>query len=66
MTIKATQRNADWGLARLSSTKPGATTYVYDESAGEGTCAYIVDTGIDIKHPVCRCCIALKPGRASC
>ncbi|KAK8877080.1 Cuticle-degrading protease [Apiospora arundinis] len=51
MTIKATQRNADWGLARLSSKKAGSTTYTYDDSAGEGTCAYIVDTGIDIKHP---------------
>ncbi|KAK1659928.1 subtilase [Colletotrichum godetiae] len=51
VTIKATQRSAPWGLARLSSTQPGSTTYSYDESAGEGTCAYIVDTGIDISHP---------------
>ncbi|KAF4784063.1 subtilase [Colletotrichum scovillei] len=51
VTIKATQRSAPWGLARLSSTAPGSTTYSYDESAGEGTCAYIVDTGIDIEHP---------------
>ncbi|KAK7946143.1 peptidase S8/S53 domain-containing protein [Apiospora aurea] len=51
MTIKATQRNADWGLARMSSKKAGSTTYTYDDSAGEGTCAYIVDTGIDIEHP---------------
>ncbi|KDN67528.1 putative subtilase [Colletotrichum sublineola] len=51
VTIKATQRNAPWGLARLSSEEPGSTTYSYDESAGEGTCAYIVDTGIDIEHP---------------
>ncbi|ORY58386.1 subtilase [Pseudomassariella vexata] len=50
MTIKATQQNADWGLARLSSAKPGGTTYTYDESAGEGTCAYVVDTGIDTTH----------------
>ncbi|GKT64971.1 serine protease precursor [Colletotrichum tofieldiae] len=51
VTIKATQRNAPWGLARLSSAQPGSTTYSYDESAGEGTCAYIVDTGIDVEHP---------------
>ncbi|KAI0127602.1 subtilase [Xylariales sp. AK1849] len=51
MTIKATQKNADWGLARLSNSQPGSTTYTYDASAGEGTCAYIVDTGIDITHP---------------
>ncbi|KAK6063882.1 serine protease precursor [Seiridium cupressi] len=51
VTIKATQKNADWGLARLSSKTPGSTTYTYDDSAGSGTCAYIVDTGIDITHP---------------
>ncbi|RYP33240.1 hypothetical protein DL767_004852 [Monosporascus sp. MG133] len=46
-----TQENATWGLARLSSTEPGSSTYTYDESAGEGTCAYVVDTGIDVDHP---------------
>ncbi|KAK1999100.1 subtilase [Colletotrichum falcatum] len=51
VTIKATQRNAPWGLARISSDEPGSTTYSYDASAGEGTCAYIVDTGIDVEHP---------------
>lgn len=52
VTIKTTQTNAPWGLARLSSAQPGGTTYSYDASAGEGTCAYIVDTGIDVDHPV--------------
>ncbi|KAI8952899.1 subtilisin-like protease PR1K [Xylaria longipes] len=47
----ATQTGADWGLARLSNTSPSSSTYTYDESAGEGVCAYIVDTGIDITHP---------------
>ncbi|KAJ3558061.1 hypothetical protein NPX13_g9799 [Xylaria arbuscula] len=47
----ATQENADWGLARLSSTSAGSSTYNYDDSAGEGVCAYVVDTGIDIDHP---------------
>ncbi|KAK2752711.1 serine protease precursor [Colletotrichum kahawae] len=51
MTISATQTNAPWGLARLSSSSPGGTTYSYDDSAGEGTCAYIIDTGIDVEHP---------------
>ncbi|KAJ6440120.1 serine protease precursor protein [Purpureocillium lavendulum] len=51
VTISATQENADWGLARLSSQKPGGTTYTYDDSAGEGTCAYIIDTGVDVEHP---------------
>ncbi|KAI1485277.1 peptidase S8/S53 domain-containing protein [Biscogniauxia mediterranea] len=50
VTIKATQSNADWGLARLSSTEPGTTDYTYDDSAGEGTCAFIIDTGIDVSH----------------
>ncbi|KPM34788.1 Cuticle-degrading protease [Neonectria ditissima] len=53
ITIKATtqQENAPWGLARISSSRVGGKTYTYDESAGEGTCAYIVDTGIDTDHP---------------
>ncbi|KAF9876808.1 subtilase [Colletotrichum karsti] len=51
MSIKATQPNAPWGLARLSSSSPGGTMYSYDDSAGEGTCAYIIDTGIDVTHP---------------
>lgn len=29
-------------------------TYSYHESAGKGVCAYVVDTGIDDKHPVSR------------
>ncbi|KAI1122916.1 subtilisin-like protease PR1K [Nemania abortiva] len=47
----ATQTGADWGLARLSSTSAGGSTYTYDDSAGEGVCAYVVDTGIDVTHP---------------
>ncbi|KAI0097603.1 subtilisin-like protease PR1K [Nemania sp. FL0031] len=46
-----TQTNADWGLARLSTTSAGGSTYTYDDSAGEGVCAYVVDTGIDVSHP---------------
>ncbi|PHH88409.1 hypothetical protein CDD83_7553 [Cordyceps sp. RAO-2017] len=46
----ASQTGADWGLARLSNQKPNGTTYSYEESAGEGTCAYIIDTGIDVEH----------------
>ncbi|ROT36137.1 cephalosporin C acetylhydrolase, partial [Sodiomyces alkalinus F11] len=45
------QENAPWGLARLSSSAAGATSYAYDSSAGAGTCAYVVDTGIDVNHP---------------
>ncbi|KAI8628626.1 subtilisin-like protease PR1K [Xylariaceae sp. FL1651] len=46
-----TQNGADWGLARLSSTSAGGSTYTYDDSAGSGVCAYVVDTGIDVTHP---------------
>ncbi|KAI1775014.1 oryzin precursor [Hypoxylon cercidicola] len=45
------QSVAPWGLARISSRKPGASEYRYDESAGEGTYAYIIDTGIFVEHP---------------
>lgn len=51
VTIQATQENAPWGLARISSDAPGGTTYTYDDTAGAGTCAYILDTGVDISHP---------------
>lgn len=52
VTISATQQDADWGLARLSNQKPGSTSYTYDDSAGAGTCAYIIDTGIYTNHTV--------------
>lgn len=46
------QSSAPWGIARLSSAKTGSTTYNYDESAGEGTCSYVIDTGIYTAHAV--------------
>ncbi|KAF2840346.1 secreted protein 2 [Patellaria atrata CBS 101060] len=46
-----TQTGAPWGLARISHRARGFTTYVYDDSAGAGTCAYIIDTGIQTSHP---------------
>ncbi|CAH0046490.1 unnamed protein product [Clonostachys solani] len=52
------QTGAPWGLARISqrpllnySTDPLSYTYTYDSSAGTGTCAYIVDSGVDVTHP---------------
>jgi subtilisin family serine protease len=45
------QTDATWGLARLSSDKPGTRTYSYDDSAGDGTCAYVIDTGVLADHP---------------
>ncbi|OTA59248.1 putative alkaline protease 1 [Hypoxylon sp. EC38] len=46
-----TQNAAPWGLARISSRTPGTSEYKYDESAGEGTYSYIIDTGIFVDHP---------------
>ncbi|KFH40951.1 Cuticle-degrading protease-like protein [Hapsidospora chrysogenum ATCC 11550] len=43
------QPNAPWGLGRISS-RSGSSTYTYDDSAGSGTCSYILDTGIDAGH----------------
>ncbi|KAK0629531.1 peptidase S8/S53 domain-containing protein [Bombardia bombarda] len=53
VTIQATvsQPNAPWNLARISSRTRGATTYRYDDSAGVGSCIYIIDTGIYTAHP---------------
>ncbi|KAM4063140.1 subtilase family protein [Hirsutella rhossiliensis] len=44
------QRDAPWGLGRISNQKPGSTVYNFDESAGQGTCAYVLDTGVDDSH----------------
>ncbi|ROT38191.1 alkaline proteinase [Sodiomyces alkalinus F11] len=44
------QPNAPWGLATLSSRRPGASTYWYHDSTGSGTYAYVVDSGIHIQH----------------
>lgn len=54
VTINAytTQNGAPWGLARLSSRTPGKTSYTYDTSGGEGTCSYVIDTGIYTGHSV--------------
>ncbi|KAL0944018.1 alkaline serine protease alp1 [Colletotrichum truncatum] len=52
----ATQKAAPWGLASLStpSRPPDSSDsrpYKFDDSSGEGTFAYVVDTGIHISHP---------------
>jgi subtilisin family serine protease len=41
---------APWGLGRISHTEKGSTTYAFDSSAGEGTCSYVIDTGILVTH----------------
>ncbi|KAI1252229.1 hypothetical protein MGN70_006803 [Eutypa lata] len=44
------QSDAGWNLARVSHRKLNATQYVYDESAGEGTCSYVIDSGVFLEH----------------
>ncbi|KAF4441455.1 putative alkaline protease (oryzin) [Fusarium austroafricanum] len=44
------QVNAPPGLDRLSHKQAGQDTYVFDDSAGEGITAYVVDTGIKTDH----------------
>ncbi|RDI86417.1 hypothetical protein Vi05172_g3544 [Venturia inaequalis] len=47
-----TQASApSWGLGRLSHREKGNTDYLYHSSAGQGTCSYTVDTGVDASHP---------------
>ncbi|KAG5926865.1 hypothetical protein E4U53_002967 [Claviceps sorghi] len=45
------QTGAPWGLNRVSHHLGKGSNYVYDDSAGEGTCSYIIDTGVDDSHP---------------
>lgn len=44
------QDGPEWGLATLSSSEPGGDTYTYDSSAGKGSFAYIVDSGLNAEH----------------
>jgi subtilisin family serine protease len=44
------QPDATWGLGSISHRVPGYTDYAYDSSAGEGTYAYVLDTGINSEH----------------
>ncbi|KAF2223020.1 peptidase S8/S53 domain-containing protein [Elsinoe ampelina] len=49
-SAKITQGNAPKALKSLGNRDPAATTFVYDDSAGVGTWAYIIDSGINIGH----------------
>ncbi|SCV45761.1 probable endopeptidase K [Fusarium fujikuroi] len=42
--------NVDF-IEKVSTMHGDHTTYTYDESAGEGTCTYVLDTGIEVDHP---------------
>ena len=54
MTDPALEKNAPWGLARIShrdSLSFGTfNKYLYSEGAGEGVDAYVIDTGTNIDH----------------
>ncbi|KAI0975473.1 peptidase S8/S53 domain-containing protein [Xylaria arbuscula] len=45
-----TQSGSTWGLGTISHRTSGYTSYVYDSSAGAGTYAYVVDTGLLTTH----------------
>ncbi|KAJ4863521.1 subtilase family domain-containing protein [Trichoderma breve] len=45
-----TQTGAPWGLGTVSHRTSGSTSYIYDTSAGSGTYAYVVDSGINTSH----------------
>ncbi|KAI1298221.1 subtilase [Xylaria venustula] len=44
------QANAPTGLVRISHAAVGANSYVFDDTAGTGITAYVVDTGILTTH----------------
>lgn len=44
------QTPAEYGLVRISRRTTGGSTYTYDDSAGAGTTAYVIDTGVNIAH----------------
>ncbi|TEA20674.1 Alkaline proteinase [Colletotrichum sidae] len=45
-----TQTGAPWGLGTISHRTSGSTSYVYNDVAGTGTFAYVVDSGINTAH----------------
>ncbi|UQC81512.1 alkaline protease [Colletotrichum lupini] len=54
-TALVTQAAAPWGLSSLSSKTPladgsSSSPYIFDSTAGEGTYAYVLDSGVTIEH----------------
>jgi hypothetical protein len=41
-----TQSPGIWGLGRVSHRAKGINNYVFDDSAGQGTCIYVIDSGM--------------------
>ncbi|KAK2590181.1 hypothetical protein QQS21_012145 [Conoideocrella luteorostrata] len=45
------QKDAPWGLARISHRKPHHSSYMYFEEPGRSVCVYALDSGLDESHP---------------
>ncbi|KAF3020125.1 Translation elongation factor 1 beta [Neopestalotiopsis sp. 37M] len=45
-----TETNTTWGLGTVSHRTSGSDTYIYDSTAGSGTYAYIIDSGLMTSH----------------
>ncbi|KAF2021469.1 subtilisin-like protein [Aaosphaeria arxii CBS 175.79] len=45
-----TQTGATWGLGAISHRSGSSSSYIYDTTAGEGTYAYVVDSGVLTTH----------------
>jgi subtilisin family serine protease len=45
-----TQSPGIWGLGRISHHAKSISTYIYDSTAGQNTCVYVLDTGINTAH----------------
>lgn len=45
------ETDATWGLGRVSHRAVGSSEYLYEATAGAGSCAYIIDTGVFAAHP---------------
>jgi subtilisin family serine protease len=50
LNARAMQAQAPSGLVRLSHARAGSGAYIFDDSAGEGITAFVVDTGIRVSH----------------
>ena len=44
------QSSSTWGLSRISSRSRGTSGYVYDNTAGQNTFVYVIDTGVNSNH----------------
>ena len=50
LSTLTTQTDAGWDLGAVSHRTPNHTDFIYDTTAGQGTWAYVIDTGINTAH----------------